>query len=126
MKPNEFAGIVRTIRLARAERARLSARGPRFVIVHRFWQPRTFCTPGEAISEIRLLHRRKTFSLPLSCRLMLLFDYLARHRVGQSASLIAAGLNVDPFCQEHGGYANARKFLSRRLSRTAVKQQIMR
>jgi hypothetical protein len=58
---------------------------------------------------------------------MLLFDYLARHRhVGQSASLIAGGLNVDPFTLEHGAHANAQEFLAKSLTRTAVKQQILR
>jgi hypothetical protein len=127
MRQNEFARVLRAIRLAKAEHARLAACGPRFVIVHRFWQPGTICTPGEAVAYICLLHRAEAFSLRLSIGLMLLFDYLARHRhIGQSASLIAAGLNVDPFFQEHGTYANAHEFLSKGLSRTAVKQQIVR
>jgi hypothetical protein len=127
MRMNEFRAIVRAIELVKAERAELSRRGPRFLVVHRFWQPETICTPGEAIAEVQMMHRRKAFSVPLSTRLLLLFDYLARHKgMPQSASLIAAGLSVDPFSQEHGFYANAEETLSKDLSRTAVKQQIVR
>jgi len=127
MSQNEFAGILRAIELIRAEHVKLAVRGPRFLITHRFCQLGTVCTPGEAIVEICLLHRAKKFPLPLSLRLMLLFDYLSRNRyTSQSASHIAAGLSVDPFSQEHGAYANAREALSKNLSRTAVKQQISR
>jgi hypothetical protein len=124
---SEFEPILRALELLRVERAELSLRGPRFLIIHRFCQPETICTPGEAIAEVQLMHRTRVFSVPLSTRLMLLFDYLARHRrMPQSASQIAAGLSVDPFCQEHGAYANAQETLSKDVSRTALKQQIMR
>lgn len=127
MQQNEFEGILRAIELIRAERAKLLARGPRFIITHRFWQPETICTPGEAIAGIRLRYRGRQFSLMLSTRLLLLFDYLARHRhLGQSVSQIAAGLSVDPFSQEHGAHANAHETLSKDLSRTAMKQQLFR
>ncbi len=127
MPLNEFEPILRTIDLMKAERAELSVRGPSFLIIHRFWQPETFCTPGEVIGDIRLLHRRREISVPLSLRLLLLFDYLARHRhLAQSASQIAAALSADPFSQEHGFYANAQETLGKELSRTAVKQQVMR
>ena len=76
----EFEPILRIVDLMAAERAELSMSGPQFLILHRFWQPETLCTPGEEITEIRLLHRTKEVSLPASRRLMLLFDYLARHQ----------------------------------------------
>jgi hypothetical protein len=124
---SEFEPIIRVVRLLAAERAELSRSGPRFVIIHRFWQPETFCTAGEAIGEIRFLHRTKEIPVPLSLRLMLLFDYLARHKhLGQGAGQVAAGLSADPFIQQHGAYAGASTSLSRRVSRTAVKQQMMR
>jgi hypothetical protein len=124
---SEAEPIIRGFKLLVSERAQLAARGPHFLILHRFWKPETICTPGEAIAEIRLLHRRRQFPIPLSLRLMLLFDYLARHKpLGQSAGQIAAGLNIDPFVRAHGGYANANPSLSRHMSRTALKQQIMR
>lgn len=124
---NTFEPIIRLTRLLELERAQLSARGPHFCVYHRFWQPETLCTPGEAIAEIRLWHRRQRISLPLSLRLTLLFDYLARHQhLAQCAAQIAAGLSVDPFTRRHGAYARATASLSKKVSRTAVKQQIMR
>jgi hypothetical protein len=124
---NEMEVILRAVDLMAAERAALTTHGPRFCIHHRFWQPETICTPGEMIAEICLLHRTREISLPLPSRLMLLFDYLARHRhVGQCAAQIAAGLSVDPFSRRHGAYAKAGANLIRGVSRTAVKQQVMR
>jgi hypothetical protein len=58
---------------------------------------------------------------------MLLFDYLARHKhLGQGAWQIAVGMSADPFSRQHGAYAKAGSGLLRGLSRTAVKQQILR
>lgn len=124
---NEFEPIIRGAKLLIAERAQLAARGPHFVILHRFWETGTICTPGEAIAEVRFFHRRKQIPVPLSLRLMLLFDYLARYqRLGQNAGQIAAGLSTDPFTRQHGAYARAKSSLSKRVSRTSVKMQIMR
>jgi len=124
---NESEPLLRLIKLLRAEHAELTVRGPRFCILHRLWQPETICTPGEMIAEIRLMHRTKQVSLPLSSRLMLLFDYLARHRrLAQCAAQIAAGLSADPFSRRQGAYAKEGPTTSKGLSRTAVKQQIMR
>lgn len=124
---SEFAPIIRGLKLLVAERAQLAAGGPHFSILHRFWRRGTICTPGEAIAEVRFLHRRKQIAVPLSLRLMLLFEYLARHnRLGQNAGQIAAGMSDDPFMQRHGDYARAKSSLRRRVSRTAVKTQIMR
>jgi hypothetical protein len=125
--PSEFDPIIRGVKLLAAERAALLKAGPQFLILHRFWQPETLCTPGEAIAEIRLLRRTREIPVPLSLRLMLLFDYLARHKhLGQNASQIAAGLSTDPFSRQHGFYARAKSSLAKSTARTAVKQQIMR
>jgi hypothetical protein len=124
---NEYEPIIRAVKLLALEQKRLAISGPRFLILHRFWRTGTICTPGEAIAEVRLLHRTQQIPVPLSLRLMLLFDYLARHKyLVQNAGQIAAGLSADPFTREHGKYVSARSSLSKRLSRTAVKQQIMR
>jgi hypothetical protein len=124
---NEFDPIIRGVKLLAAERAELSKSGPRFLVFHRFWQPETLCTPGEVIAEIRFLHRRREVPVRLSLRLMLLFDYLARHKnLGQNAPQIAAGLTIDPFARQHGAYASATVNLRKKVSRAAVKQQIMR
>jgi hypothetical protein len=124
---SEIEPIIRGVKLLVAERAQLAGRGPHFIILHRFWKPETICTPGEAIAEVRLIHRRRETTVPLSLRLMLLFDYLARHKsLGQSAGQIAAGLSADPFTRQHGAYAGAKARLKKTVSRTSVKQQVMR
>ena len=123
----ETLEVIRMARLLMAERAHLVARGPHFCIYHRYWEPETICTPGEAISDIELWHRTKRISVPLSLRQMLLFDYLARHQhLAQCAAHIAAHLSVDPFTRQHGAYAGARASLSKKVTRTAVREQIMR
>lgn len=125
--PDERELVVRAADLMAAERAELAMSGPPFLVLHRFWQPGTRCTPGEAIADIRFLHRTGEVSVPLSLRLTLLFDYLARHQhLAQCAAQIAAGLTVDPFTRRHGSYARATASLSKKVSRTSVKQQIMR
>jgi hypothetical protein len=124
---SEFGPVIRGVKLLVAERARLSKSGPQFLIIHQFRKPETVCTPGEVIADILFLHRTKRISLPLSLRLMLVFDYLGRCRhLGQNAGQIAAGLSIDPFTRRHGAYAGARLTLSRKVSRRAVKQQIIR
>jgi hypothetical protein len=124
---NEFEPIVHGLKLLRAEFAELWLQGPRFIVVHRFWQPETVCTYGEAIADARLLHRGKAFSLGLSTRPLLLFDYLARHMcLPQSASQIVAGISVDPFCQQHGYHADLHENINKKLSRNAIKQQVVR
>jgi len=124
---SEFAPIIRGVKLLVAEQSQLAASGPHFSILHRHWQPGTICTPGEMIAEIYLVHRRKRVALPLSVRLMLTVDFLARHKhVGQHAVQIAAGLSADKFTRQHGAYAGATASLSKRVSRASVKQQMMR
>lgn len=125
---NELEPIIRAIKLLAAEQAELTESGPRFIVVHRFSQPGTlFCTPGEAIAEVVLSHRTKRIPLPLSLRQLLLFDYLARHQcLTQCAAHIATGLNCDPFTRRHGAHCGANARLNKKVSRTAIREQIMR
>jgi hypothetical protein len=119
--------LVHALDSLKARRAKLSMLGPHCRLTHRFWQPETICTPGEAIANIEFLHYSRAYSLRVSTCLMLLFDYMARKRhTSESVSLIAAGLGVDPFTQEHGQHANAHKAFGKHFSRTGVKQQIKR
>ncbi len=60
---NEIEPILRAVDLMAVERTELTKTGPRFLILHRFWQPETLCTPGEIIAEIRLLHRTEVGEL---------------------------------------------------------------
>lgn len=124
---HEFDSILRGLDLMKAEQSRLSMRGPSFIIIHRFWQAETICTPGEAIADVRLIHRARLHSFAVSTRPLLLFDYLARHMcLPQSASQIVAGISVDPFCQQHGYHADLHENINKKLSRNAIKQQIVR
>jgi hypothetical protein len=124
---NDSDFIVRLARLMEAERAQFAARGPQFCIHHSLWQAGTICTPGEVITGIYLVHRGKRIPLPLSVRNALLFDFLARYRhVPQSATQISLGLRTDTFSRCHGSYAKAGGAFQRSITRTAVKQQIMR
>jgi hypothetical protein len=124
---NDLDFVVRLAKLMQEERMQLAARGPQFCIHHSLWQAGTICTPGELIAGIYLVHRGKRVPLPLSLRGTLLFDFLARYRhVPQSATQISLGLRSDTFSRCHGAYAKAGRAFQRSITRTAVKQQIMR
>lgn len=119
--------VFHVIALMKHERRELSQCGPLLMITHRAWQRGTICTPGEVIYKVELVYRGKRFLVRLSTALLLLLDYLSRHRyTPQSLSQIAAGVALDPFCQEHGAHAGAQKVLAKELSRPAVKQQLLR
>lgn len=123
----DWQAAAHAIELLRDYRRELAMRGPQFLITHRLWQPGTICTHGEMVAKIEIIHNGRAFLVTLSTRLMLLFDYLCRWRyTPQSLSQIAAGLSADGFAREHGAHANAQEFLSKALSRTAVKQQLLR
>ena len=124
---DELEPVLHKVDLLIEELAQLAAIGPQFFIFHRLWQPETLCKAGEEVAAISLLHRGRRIPLRLSLALRMLFDYLARRRhLAQSASQIAVGITADPFCQLHGANSGAKADLTKRVSRTAVKQQIMR
>lgn len=124
-KRNEFARVIRQVRVMAGEARRLRETGIRLVIRHRFSEG-DICLPGEEVLGIWVVHRRREFALPLSLRLRLLMDFLATHRyVAQSAGQIAARMNIE-FYRRHGMNAKTKTLVSGRVSRTAIKQQIMR
>lgn len=121
---NGFESVIRMARLLETERARLAERGPNYSITHRGGVSDD-CLPGETIEHVEFLHRSRRILVRLSLRLLLLFDYLSRHRrPGQNSGQIAAGLNGDPFTQRHGANEKAGRSLRRRFSRNGVREQI--
>jgi hypothetical protein len=124
---DELEPVLHKVDLMVEEMTQLAAIGPQFLILHRLWQLETLCKAGEEVATVCLIHRGRLISLRFSLALRMLFDYLARHRhLAQSASQIAVGMTADPFCQLHGANSGAKADLTKRVSRAAVKQQIMR
>ena len=124
---DEFSEVIEKIDLLLAERRELSAMGPHFRIVHRFREPGTDCAPGEEIAAVFLVHRGRESLVPLSTALLLLFEHLARHsRFPQSASQIAASMSADPFFKKHGANASTQDRLTRKISRSSIKEYVKR
>jgi hypothetical protein len=110
-----------------AELQDLSAAGPHFEILHQYRIPGTDCAPGEEIAVAKLLDRGRTYLLPLSLTLLLLFDYLAHHsHLPQTASQITAGMRAAPFYQRHGANAATHVRLTRKISLSSIKVYIER
>jgi hypothetical protein len=63
---------------------------------------------------------------PLSLRLRLLTDFLGKNKLAQSALQIAARMNIDEFYRRHGTITRTKALVNKGMSRTAIKQQIMR
>jgi hypothetical protein len=105
----------------------LRAEGPHLQIIHRFRHPGSECAPGEEIVAVHLLNRAKEFLVPLSCTLLLMFDYLANHaHLPQSAAQITAGMKADPFYHRHGANAATHVRLTRKINRSSIKVYIER
>jgi len=121
-----FMPVVEGIDLLMAEREQLEASGPHFQIVHRFREPGTRCAPGEEILGVFLIYRAKRYLVRLRCSLLLLFDYLAHSNVPQTTSQIFAGINADPFYQKHGANATERGRLTRKMSRSCLREYVQR
>lgn len=120
--------VGRAVDVMLAEASALKTRGPHFRIIHRFADPETpgLCVAGEQVVGVFLYHRGHEFQVPLSTSLLLLFDYLAKHRrLPMSAKSIVAGMASDPFCRKHG-LRGLSGLLTRRISRRSVKVYIGR
>ncbi len=119
--------VVDKLELLLAELREMRSSGPIFRIVHRFRTPGCDCGPGEEIVAVYLVFRSAEILVPLPLALRILFDYLARHtRLPQSASQVAAGIATDAFCQNHGAKAQRHARLTRKFSRTGMKEYVKR
>lgn len=124
---NSFQDIIENVNLLLAELKRLRAHGLTFLILHRFRDPGAICTPGEEIVGVFLMHRGRQYLVPLSCSLLLLFDYLAHHsHLPQTTSQIFAGMKADPFYRKHGANVTAHGRLTRKMSRSSLREYIKR
>jgi hypothetical protein len=121
-----FAPVVEGIALLMAEKEQIEARGPHFQVIHRFREAGKRCGPGEEILVVYLIYRAKQYLVHLSCSLLLLFDYLAHSRVPQTTSQIFAGMKADPFYQRHGANSTVRGRLTRKMSRSCLREYIHR
>jgi hypothetical protein len=102
---DRFTQVFEEIDLLLLEARRLRALGPTFNIYHRYQQVEGFCTPGEEICLITLSYRAREFMIHLPTGCILLFDYLTRIRLPQSASQIANAMASDNFTIRHPGVA---------------------
>ncbi len=126
-KSDELGPVVEKIDLLMAELRLLRSSGPHFRILHRFREPGTDCAPGEEIVAVFLVFRGRAMFVPLSLALRLFFDFLARHsHLPQSAAQIAAAVRVDPFCRKHGTNAPSGATLTRKMSRSSIKEFVKR
>jgi len=124
---DEFISVVQKVDLVIAETAEFAQSGPRFRIVHRFWQPGTLCTPGEEIAAVFLVYHSREYTLRLSQAQRLFFDYLAHHsRYPQSATQIEAGIRSNLFYMKHASRVPLNDKLVRRIPRSAVRVYIPR
>lgn len=123
----DFQAVANKVDLLLYELALLEQEGPSFEIVHRYQieVDGSRCQPGEEVSHVVLVFRGRFIVVPLPLALLLLFDFLARHRhFPQSASQIMRAMHSSDFYRKHG--QNAGLLSVRRFSRSAIKEYIMR
>jgi hypothetical protein len=119
--------VIEEVNLLVAEAAKMKARGPHFVIIHRWQRPGTDCLAGEEIVSARFMPHGRTFELELAVGPLIVLDFLARHRwLPQNASRIAASLNRDPFYSHHGANAPTSRKQTRKFTHGAVKVYVER
>jgi hypothetical protein len=124
---DNFLPVIDKVDLLLAELEALRTKGPHFRIVHRFRAPGSDCLAGEEIAAVYLVHRGREHHVRLSLALRILFDFLARHpHLPQSASQIEAGVRGSSFYSKHAANAPSRVRMTRRLTRSAVKEYIVR
>jgi hypothetical protein len=117
--------MTRTATLDSRREATVRLTKPTFAIVHRFWKPETICMSGEEVFAAWLEIDGQEVQLRLPLALRLLFNYLATHRLAQSASQIEAGMR-DPFYSRHAKNSGSSTNLTRRMARSSVKTYIAR
>lgn len=122
---NEFSRVVEEVVVVVAEIKELATVGPHFRILHVFNEHGN-CLPGELVALVCLVYRSREFPVRLSVALRILFDFLARHRLSQSAAEIAVRMASDPFCMHHGANSKTASKRTRKFSARGVKVYMMR
>lgn len=118
--------ILEKVDLLIAEMRHLRSAGPHFRIVHRFRIPGSDCLPGEEIVAVFLVYRGREYDLRLPLALLIVFDYFAHSRLAQSARQIELGIRASDFYRRHAENATGGAALTRRITRSAVKEYIKR
>jgi hypothetical protein len=119
--------VIEEVDLLIAEATWTNARGPHFLVLHRWQKPGTDCLAGEEIAAVRFMSFGREFDLELPVGPLLVFDFVARHRwLPLNGSQIAAGLNRDPFCSQHGANAPTSRKQTRKFNHGVVKVYIER
>ncbi len=115
--------IVEEVDLLVAEAAWMNARGPHFVIVHHWQQLGSQCLAGEEVAAGRFVFRGREFELTkLGVGPLIELDFLARNRWrSRSASNLAAEMNADAFCMQHGSNAPNYRKQTRNFTHGSVK-----
>ena len=119
--------VVEEVDAILAEAAARAGGGPHFQILHQVHEPGAEgCLPGELIAAVWLVHHGRRYQLRLTTATLILFDYFARRRFGQTATQIEIGIRREPFYARHGAAARTSKPLTRRISHSAVKEYVKR
>jgi hypothetical protein len=119
--------VLEEVDLLAAEATWVNARGPHFVIIHRWYQPGTDCLAGEEVAAVRFMFRGRDFQLELGVGPLILFDFAARNRwLPESASQLAARLNADAFATQHGAHSPTSRKQTRKFTHGTVKVYVER
>lgn len=122
---NSLKSLVEEVEFLVAERNDSLARGFVFKIVHRYRIPGTNCVPGEEVLAISLVYRGREYQLRLAPALLLLGDYLLRHRrFAETATHISAGIQAEGFSSKHARKRRGSRMY--RMPRSAIRQYIRR
>ncbi len=124
---NRFGRVLETVDLLAAELRSLRSQGPCFMILHRFHNPGSDCTPGEEAAAVLLHHHGREYRVPLPPTRLLLFDFLARRsRIPLSGSQIVTAMSVDPFAMRHGLNATSSAQAPPKIQRSCLKIYVQR
>jgi hypothetical protein len=116
----DIGPIIEEVEYLLAAAAAFRAVGPRLQIIHRFHRSETSCAPGEEVAAVYLVHRSELYHVRLGIGELLLFDYLAKSRLPQSAAQIQAGVRSDPFYTRHAWNSGATRRQVRRINHVRV------
>lgn len=116
----DIGPIIEEVEYLLAATTAFRAAGPRFQILHRFHRSGTSCAPGEQVAAVYLVHRSRLYHLRLGIGALLLFDYLAKRRISQSAAQIQASARSDPFYTRHAWNGGPTQRQVRRLNHVRV------
>lgn len=84
------------------------------------------CRSGEAVSAAQFCHLGQLIDVPLSTRLLIVLDAMARSRICRSPTQLFVVLANDRFVQQHASDLRRSGLLRPKISRSAVKMAVSR